>query len=151
MTTTQYLDAVKRRLGLPSDYALAKRLGLSHQAIGKLRRGAIMSNTTAAVVSELLALDLVKVIADLELERGSNDELWRRIAKRVAVVVLGATAGALAVPPSPDEAGQAEHAAGASDRLCIMLNRRRRLDGRTKPPAWLRALLTARLPLCFSL
>lgn len=117
MKTAQYLDAAKQKLGIKSDYALAPCLGMTKQAISKMRnRPLVMSNTTAAKVAEILDLDPLRVIADMELERGSNDELWKRIAQRVAAAVLLPAIGV----PSPAEASAAQ-----PDRaLYIMLNRR---------------------------
>jgi hypothetical protein len=125
-TTAQYLDAAKRKLGIESDYALAPHLGVTKQAISKMRnRPLVMSNTMAAKIAEILEIDLMRVIADMELERGSNDELWKRIAKSVAAGVLVAIGAAIAPPPA--SAATAAQCGGASDALCIMLNRRRRL------------------------
>ncbi|HWA39826.1 MAG TPA: hypothetical protein VG873_18380 [Burkholderiales bacterium] len=93
MTTTQYLDAVKAKLGLESDYALQGPLQMTKQGVSKLRNGAVMSNTTAALVAGILKIPVVRVIADLELERGTNDELWKRI--RAAAAVAGAIGGAV--------------------------------------------------------
>jgi hypothetical protein len=107
MKTTQYLDAVKKKLGIESDYALAKVLQLTRSGMSLMANGHIaMGTTTAAKVAEILELDPLKVIADAELERGSDDALWTRIAKKVAVVVLVALAG-LAGEPSPAAAASA--------------------------------------------
>jgi hypothetical protein len=46
--TNGYLDQVRARLNLPSDYALADVLEVTTQAIYQLRAGARMGNTTAA-------------------------------------------------------------------------------------------------------
>jgi hypothetical protein len=120
-TTAQYLDAAKRKLGIESDYALAPHLGVTKQAISKMRnRPLVMSNTMAAKIAEILEIDLMRVIADMELERGSNDELWKRIAKSVAAGVLVAIGAAIAPPPA--SAATAAQCGGASDALCIMLN-----------------------------
>jgi plasmid maintenance system antidote protein VapI len=107
MRQTQYLDAAKRKLGIESDYALAPFLGVTKQAISKLRNGrAVMSNTMAAKIAEILDIDLVRVIADLELERGSNEELWRRIARQVAGVLVPAVMAIGAASfPAPAQAG----------------------------------------------
>lgn len=94
MKTVDYLDAVKRRLNIESDYALAQRLALSKQAIAALRkRDAVMSTTTAAKVSAILELDPLRVIADAELERGSDDQLWKKLRASAAAVLvaIGAT------------------------------------------------------------
>lgn len=121
MNTRQYLDAAKRKLGISSDYALANHLGLTRFGVSKLRRGhVVMSPTTAAKIAEILDLDPIKVIADAELERGlrgSDAELWRRIARKVAGVTLPvAIAGSIAVP-SPTEASTL---CSAAQTVCVM-------------------------------
>src|SRR5437016_3539868 len=89
MKTAQYLDAAKRALGIGSDYALAKHLKTSTSRIGNWRAGRSLPNSATAVqLAEILGVDELRVIADIELERGSNDELWRRIARRVAAVAM---------------------------------------------------------------
>src|SRR4051794_3348951 len=93
MKTTQYLDAAKRALGIESDYALAKHLELTKQAISHLRnRGDVMNNTTAARIAHIIGADALKVIADCELERGSSPEFWKRLrdAAVIATMALGA-------------------------------------------------------------
>jgi hypothetical protein len=95
MKTTQYLDAAKKALGIESDYALAPHLDLTTQAISKLRtRPLVMSNTTAVKIAEILGIDPMRAIADAELERGTNDELWKRIraAAMFGLSVIGAVA-----------------------------------------------------------
>jgi hypothetical protein len=94
--------------------------------MGNYRSGRNLPDTDIAVqLAEILGVDELKVIADIELERGTNDELWRRIAKRVAMVLFAAGAAssggfnnnAIASPssaPSPIEetsAGRNTHCA----------------------------------------
>jgi plasmid maintenance system antidote protein VapI len=94
-TTRQYLAEVKRALEISSDYALAKQLRVTRATMSLLANGhTAMGNTTAARVAEILDLPLARVIADMELERGSNHELWTRI-RAAAAVLVGAVAGAL--------------------------------------------------------
>lgn len=57
-TTTDFLDEVKDRLNLPSDYALAGALGVTRAAVSKLRNGKdSLGDTTALKVAELLDVD----------------------------------------------------------------------------------------------
>src|SRR4051812_26521993 len=101
MDTADYCAALKRRLKISSDYALAKALAVSKQAISKYVNGERAFDTTMAVrVAELLELDPMKVIADCEIERGGDVELWRRVSRKVAAVVLAVSAAAGA----PDQA-----------------------------------------------
>jgi len=104
MNTKQYLDAAKKKLRIESDYALAPHLGLTKQAISKLRnRPLVMSNTTAARIAGILELEPLKVIADAELERGSNDSLWKRI-RDAAVIAIMAIGVACFGQPAPVQA-----------------------------------------------
>lgn len=111
MTTIEYLDAAKLALGVTSDYALAKHLELTPQAVSKLRmRGLVMGNTTAARVAQILSVPLARVIADCELERGSSPEFWKGLRDRAAAVLVALGAAIFGVSsPSP------VHAAGAFD------------------------------------
>lgn len=82
---------------MTSDYALAKRLKVTTSRFGNWRAGRSLPDTGIAVqLAEICELDELKVIADIELERGSNDELWARIAKRTAAGVAGLLVLALA-------------------------------------------------------
>lgn len=128
MKTTQYLDAVKKRLNITSDYGLQKPLGVTKSGVSWLANGGTMSNTTAARVAEILDLPLARVIADMEIERGTNDELWKRIAKKVAFVGGAAAGVALlyklhSAGADFDQLHQAILIAALPlDRLCIMLS-----------------------------
>jgi transcriptional regulator with XRE-family HTH domain len=136
--TTRLLDETKKALGIESDYALAKYLDLSQQAISKLRRGIVMSNTTALKVAEILDRDLAKVIALLELERGSNDQLWKRFldAAVVATFMIGA-ASFFMLPPSANAAGWGV----AGDAHYVKSPRNSRRQWLERLLAWLRAVL----------
>lgn len=130
-TTTQLLDKVKSRYHLPSDYALAKRLGMSSERISKYRRkGGALAEENALRVAELLELDEGYVLACMEAERAQSDaarKAWERLADRLK---SGGTVAALlllvAVPalsPTPAEAAPAR--AGAV--VCILCKVRRAL------------------------
>jgi transcriptional regulator with XRE-family HTH domain len=76
MTQTQYLDAVRRHLHLPSDYALAKRLGLSTQAVSQYRtEQATFDNRAALKVAMALGIDPFVVVVDMEILRAKTPEL----------------------------------------------------------------------------
>lgn len=120
MKTIDYCKAAKKKLGITSDYALAKELKLTRSAISFLVNGhCAMSTTTAAKIAEILELDEIKVIADVELERGTNDELWKRIAKKVATIALVAI-GVQAAPSPTQAAPGAPAQAQSVPTVCIM-------------------------------
>lgn len=87
-TTLQYIDAIKLRHGIESDYAVAKLLGTSRQAVSKYRQGnTSFDDLTALHVAELLGVNPLEVIAAANAERAKNDDarrtwtgLWDRLA-----------------------------------------------------------------------
>jgi len=76
MNTIEYLDAVKRRIGKESDYAVAKALGINESTIsGYRKRGGQMDDEIAAKVAALLKLHPALVILDMHRERAQTAEL----------------------------------------------------------------------------
>jgi len=92
MKINEYLDAVKAKLDLPSDYALAKVLGLTHQSIQQYRNGrSAMGPETCLKVGEILRLDGHAVYADGQIERAKNSqvgEFWREISEKFSTSFL---------------------------------------------------------------
>jgi transcriptional regulator with XRE-family HTH domain len=139
METVDFLDAVKLRHNLPSDYALAKRLGLSTQGVSNLRTGKrVMGEDTALRVAELLELRPEYVLACAAAERAQVPGVrsaWLRVAQSLAA---GVTVAAVGV------AGLVERGT-----VLIMSNRSRRCGGALRslplvPP--LQQLLSRRWP-----
>lgn len=96
-TTTQLLLArYKDVLELPSDYAVAKRLGVTPQAVQQWHAGRPMSNAMAVRLAQELELDVLPTIAALERDRAKSPaerQLWEKYCARVlvaALVALGA-------------------------------------------------------------
>lgn len=76
MNTTEYLDAVRAKLSLPSDYALQKPLGVTKQLISKYRTGAeVLSDAMAIRVAEILGIDAARVLLDAHIERSKTPEV----------------------------------------------------------------------------
>lgn len=92
MTPTEYLDAAKEKMGLSSDYELAKRLGIPNANLPGMRRGE--RNIPLDVAFKLaitLELDPAQVVADLEAQREKNPkrrEFWSGFIRRAAAVVV---------------------------------------------------------------
>lgn len=114
MKTVEYLDAVKARHDLKSDYALAKLLHITPTTIYTYRAGrGEMDATTAVKVAELLAVNPLGVIAAVELARAKSEQsrkVWLRYAAAVTIAVLGA----LPFPGSEASAGSILHNSGAN-------------------------------------
>jgi predicted transcriptional regulator len=74
-TTIDYLDEMKAKHGMPSDYAAAKALGVSRASISLYRTGKNQfDNFTAAKVADLLGVDVLEIIAAVNHERSKDDE-----------------------------------------------------------------------------
>ncbi|WP_076887767.1 DUF3693 domain-containing protein [Burkholderia pseudomallei] len=105
-TTVEYLDAIKVRLDLPSDYAVAKALGLTRAAVSKQRLGhSVFDDTTALRVAEILGVNPMEVISAANAERARDEETrrlweraWGKVTGATAVVAIAAGIGLSAAP-----------------------------------------------------
>lgn len=75
MNTLEYLAACKTRLGIESDYALAKRLGVTQSAVSSYRTGrSRIDDEVALTVAEILGVNPMQVIAAANAERAKTPE-----------------------------------------------------------------------------
>ena len=83
----EFLDSIRARHQLPSDYACAQLLGVSRQVVSRWRNGhGGMSDDHAARVAQLLELDVGHVLARLYAERATSDaarSVWLDLARRL--------------------------------------------------------------------
>ncbi|BEV15583.1 helix-turn-helix domain-containing protein [Herbaspirillum sp. DW155] len=88
MKTPEYLDAVKRKLDLPSDYALAKVLGVTRGSVSNLQAGkSAMCDETAVRVAEILGMPSGQVLIDMHMERSKAPEVraaWQSVMQRLS-------------------------------------------------------------------
>lgn len=88
-TTLEYLAACKERLGIESDYALAKRLGVRQPTISSYRMGrSRMDDDVALKVAEILHLHPLQVIAAANAERAKTAEQkarWTELMEKFSV------------------------------------------------------------------
>jgi predicted transcriptional regulator len=87
--TNDLLNRLKAVYGLQSDYALAKKIGISRQAVSKYRTlTRTLDDCVAVEVAELLELNPFQVLASMQLERAERNKdekmvsIWREYAKR---------------------------------------------------------------------
>lgn len=74
MNTLDYLAACKKCLGIESDYALAKALGVTQQAVSSYRSGnSKINDDVALTVAEILGINPLAVIAAANAERAKTD------------------------------------------------------------------------------
>lgn len=89
MNTLEYMQACKERLGITSDYALAKALGLSQTGLSNYRTGrSRMDDDVALKVAEILGLHPLQVIASANAERAKTEEQkarWLSLMEKFSV------------------------------------------------------------------
>lgn len=86
-TSIELLDMVKGRYRLPSDYAAAKKLGLSTQFISKVRQGqSEFGVDSSLLVAELLDLEPLRVIGCTRIQHAHKThdknlmQMWLKYA-----------------------------------------------------------------------
>ena len=78
-TTIEFLDAVKAKLGIESDYALAKRLGFPLSTVSNYRTGRrVLDDDAALSVANVLDVHPFVVIASANAERAKTPEQRER-------------------------------------------------------------------------
>jgi len=88
MKSLEYLEAVKNRLGITSDYALAAALGVTRSAVSKFQKGAVFGDDVALTVAEILEIEPMAVIAAANAERAKTPEQkarWTGLMEKFSV------------------------------------------------------------------
>lgn len=85
MNTIEYLAALKTRLAIDSDYALAKKLGVTKQTVSRYAKGiGHFDDEVAARVAEILEMHPGLVVLDMHRERAKTPaerSIWEEIFK----------------------------------------------------------------------
>lgn len=107
MYTDIILDRTKEKLGISSDYALAKKLGIGRGRVGNYRTGHCKPDEEVCfILAEILEEEPQAIIAAVRLDaekEPSKIEFWKRQAQKYA---LGAgVVAALASPVSNADFG----------------------------------------------
>lgn len=110
-TTLEYLQAVKEKLGIESDYALANALDLTREAISSYKlKKSIMNDDTCAKVAEILEIDVFMLITLANYERSKTEDrkrywsnLYQTAAKNLATA-LSIVVVSLGLISMPNEA-----------------------------------------------
>jgi transcriptional regulator with XRE-family HTH domain len=96
-TTIEYLDAVKDKIGISSDYALAKKLGFSLSAVSSYRCGRrVFDDDAALTVAQFLGINPLIVIAESNAERAKTPEMrdrWMDVIQGFRALLLHAKSG----------------------------------------------------------
>lgn len=89
MNTLDYLAACKARLGIESDYALAKRLGVAQSSVSNYRTGrSRIDDDVALTIAEILQINPLEVIAAANAERAKTPEQkarWTALMEKFSV------------------------------------------------------------------
>lgn len=89
MNTPEYLDAVREKLQLPSDYALQKPLGVSKAQVSRYRNNLdSFSDGIAIRVAAVCGLPAEKVLIDMHMERAKTPEVraaWAGIMEKFSI------------------------------------------------------------------
>lgn len=97
MKTTEYLDLVREKLHLPSDYALQKPLGITKSQISNYRTGRdSLSDAMVLRVAEICQLDAVKVLLDMHIERAKTPEMraaWATALEKISASFIDLLSG----------------------------------------------------------
>lgn len=126
MKSIKYLDDAKIKLGISSDYALAKLTGISQEAISQYRTGKrIMDDYTAAKLAEVLDIEPLEVIATANAEREKDEtkaNFWRILAKKKAapMAVILLVVGGAAITYEHIETEHTIHYAPLLALVCII-------------------------------
>lgn len=115
-TTIDYLEALKIKLGVTSDYALAPKLGLTRQMISLYRlKREYFGDAICLEVARLLGLDPAIVLSSVHAERAKTDSeksAWLKLFERVGGLDIDL----------PKQAKPRVSAGDVSSSLYIMLN-----------------------------
>jgi predicted transcriptional regulator len=130
-TTGEYLDAVKAKLDLPSDYATAKALGVTPSTVSKYRLlKSAPDDLVCARIAEILGVEPMEVIAAVHGERSTEpkaralwESIWGKAVGATALSLTLAVVGLSAAPTSKAAESGENHSNSAS--LYLMSNRRR--------------------------
>ena len=101
-TQQKYLDQVAELTETGSDYAIAKKLGISTQRVSNYRRGRhTFDDEMCTRVALALGINPFKVIAEINAEKAKTAEkrkFWKDAASRAAAVLLSAGTAFAALP-----------------------------------------------------
>ena len=126
MDTNSLLDEVKKLNKINSEYALAKLLGVSQQALQMMRQRGL-SDERVLQVATLLSLDPGELIAWVHAERAKNPDVksvWKKMANSMRTALGALLPAAIVIGVVASSSNDAHAAAIASpagnSELCIL-------------------------------
>lgn len=92
MKAFEWIDRVKSERGIASDYAAAKLLGISKQAISTYRaKGSTLDEDASILIAKELGISPAGVVLDQAAERTKNTEIRSTLlkeARRICILCL---------------------------------------------------------------
>ncbi len=127
-TTQKLIEEVKSRLGIQSDYAVAKRFHWSTSRIGNYRVGRSQLDIESSFqIAEVLGKDPAAIIAAVEAERATKPETraaWiQRLKQLGGVAAMWAFFAVISALPAPAEArfDAVQHIGISHPNICTLL------------------------------
>ncbi|HGB5418513.1 TPA: hypothetical protein ACIVQF_004187 [Salmonella enterica subsp. enterica serovar Muenchen] len=80
-----YIDELKEKLEITSDYGISKHLGVTRQNITRVRNGETLNNKKCLQIANDLGIDPLQVIATARAQNEKDQELkafWIKVAKK---------------------------------------------------------------------
>lgn len=92
MDMSKVLDEAKEKLGVESDYGLAKKLGIPNPRISEYRSGKATPDAYAcAKLADALGVDPLALLAQVEAATEKNEarrNYWRAVSERVGGAIV---------------------------------------------------------------
>lgn len=84
-TINEYLDQIETKTG--SDYAIAKKIGVSKQAISIIRKTGHVKEETAIKIADALKIDRSEVVLAAMIARSEGEvkKTWEAISKNMGI------------------------------------------------------------------
>lgn len=101
-TADFFLDRVKEKHNLASDYKLAQFLGWNQQRVSKIRNGTSFDDDASAQIAHALGLEPSYVAACMAAQRAKSPEarrMWEKAAKALAGSAVAVLVGCASIGP----------------------------------------------------
>lgn len=146
MKTAELLDLARARADIPSDYRLAKILGVTSQTVSQWRSGRQYPDLLKVFqLAELAQLQTVSVAAELELDRAERAarpeqaNAWRQVLEKLggiaAAVIVSVGLGGASIGANPASArvsGEGGPSSPSVDTRYTLCAKRRRKAARAR-------------------
>lgn len=88
MKTPDYLDLVRAKLNLPSDYALQKPLQISKTQVSKYRNSLeSLSEPVCERIAEILDIPAIQILIDMQIEKAKSPKMqsaWKQALEKIS-------------------------------------------------------------------